>query len=96
MRDSERVGGWQSEAPRAASTFAVDLVTDAPPVFHGSCSSIWPFVAANLPCAQRSSLHVSALLLDNFDIKVPVMGESVSEGTVATIMKKPGEGPPCC
>lgn len=37
------------------------------------------------------ALHTSVLSLEAFEVKVPQMGESVSEGTIANILKKAGE-----
>ncbi len=46
--------------------------------------------AALAPFGAARFLRVSAVLQDAVDVKVPQMGESVSEGTIAAILKKPG------
>lgn len=40
--------------------------------------------------AQLRGLRTSALSLEAFEVKVPQMGESITEGTIATVLKKPG------
>jgi hypothetical protein len=35
-------------------------------------------------------LQTSALAMDAFEVKVPSMGESITEGTIANVLKKPG------
>lgn len=42
------------------------------------------------PWLTARAFHVSRLLAENYDVKVPSMGESVSEGTVSAILKKIG------
>ena len=47
----------------------------------------WPSSFAS----QQRSIRTSASILDVIDVKVPAMGESMSEGTIASILKKAGE-----
>lgn len=53
------------------------------------------FGAASSSCAASSvllrSIATSAARLAEHTVAVPSMGESITEGTVATILKKPGE-----
>lgn len=56
-----------------------------------------PALAANVAAAkvafagQTRGLQFSALMLENAAVVVPSMGESITEGTIATVLKKPGE-----
>ncbi|EFJ47284.1 2-oxoglutarate dehydrogenase, E2 component [Volvox carteri f. nagariensis] len=40
---------------------------------------------------QLRGLRTSAFGLEAFEVKVPPMGESITEGTIATLLKKPGD-----
>ncbi|GLC34383.1 hypothetical protein PLESTB_000734700 [Pleodorina starrii] len=40
---------------------------------------------------QLRGLRTSAFALDAFEVKVPAMGESITEGTIATVLKKEGD-----
>ena len=48
----------------------------------------WP---GSFAASQQRSIRTSVSFLDAIDVKVPAMGESVSEGTIASILKKAGE-----
>ncbi len=39
----------------------------------------------------RRGLRTTALALESIDLKVPQMGDSITEGTIAAVLKKPGE-----
>ncbi|GIL53365.1 hypothetical protein Vafri_8984 [Volvox africanus] len=40
---------------------------------------------------QLRGLQTSPSILEAFEVKVPSMGESITEGTIATVLKKPGD-----
>ena len=40
---------------------------------------------------QWRTVHSSSIALASLEVKVPQMGESVSEGTIAAVLKKPGD-----
>lgn len=49
-------------------------------------------VAANAPVVSRRWLHASSGVCKPFVVTVPQMAESISEGTVAQVLKAPGQG----
>lgn len=52
----------------------------------GSCRWVPQLLPSTLSRALRTSPWAQA----SMDVKVPQMGESVTEGTIAAILKKPG------
>lgn len=53
-------------------------------------------LAANAPVASRRWLHASSGACKPFVVTVPQMAESISEGTVAQVLKAPGQGECLC
>lgn len=44
-----------------------------------------------LPSVQMKQFHASSIALENLEIKVPSMGDSISEGTIVEWVKSPGD-----
>lgn len=85
-RDARRLAGLLSQQLPAISEAQSALLQHQQPL--ALQQSAWaPFGIG------ARSLRTSVVLFDAVDVKVPQMGESVSEGTIAAILKKPGADP---
>ncbi|KAL4439850.1 hypothetical protein ABPG75_002851 [Micractinium tetrahymenae] len=51
----------------------------------------WPPAAAGVPAAAVGALHTSSALLASLLVKIPPLGESISDGTVAAVLKEAGQ-----
>ncbi|KAG2434653.1 hypothetical protein HXX76_007547 [Chlamydomonas incerta] len=102
-RRAGQLGSSLAQATRAAAVATGELSASCSELFSRQSSTassshvreeLAAFGAAN--ARFRGLLHVrglqtSALAMDAFEVQVPSMGESISEGTIATVLKKPGD-----